>query len=61
MACLSSTSHHTKDTKNCIDDWIVSKDEAFFQRGIHMLPERWEKVVANDGHLNKTLYTVLSQ
>jgi len=26
--------------KNCIDDWIASKDEAFFRRGIHMLPER---------------------
>jgi len=39
-----------EDTKNCIDDWIVSKDEAFFRCGIHMLPERWEKVVASDGH-----------
>jgi len=39
-----------EDTKNCIDDWIASKDEAFFRRGIHMLPERWEKVVASDGH-----------
>jgi len=37
-------------TKNCIDDWIASKDEAFFRCGIHMLPERWEKVVASDGH-----------
>jgi len=45
---LSSTSHH-EDIKNCINDWIVSKDEAFFRRGIHML-ERWEKVVASDGH-----------
>ena len=34
------------DTKNCIDDWIASKDEAFFRRGIHMLSERWEKIVA---------------
>jgi len=38
-----------EDTKNCIDDWIASKNEAFFQRGIHMLPERWEKVIAS-GH-----------
>jgi len=46
-----SKQHFTsyEDTKN-IDDWIASKDEAFFRRGIHMLPERWEKVVANDGH-----------
>jgi len=28
----------------------ASKDEAFFRRGIHMLPEKWEKVVASDGH-----------
>jgi len=39
-----------EDTKNCIDDWIASKDEAFFRRGTNMLPERWEKVVASDGH-----------
>jgi len=39
-----------EDTKNCIDDWTASKDEAFFRCGIHMLPERWEKVVASDGH-----------
>jgi len=38
-----------EDTKNCIDDWIASKDETFFRRGIHLLPERWEKV-ASDGH-----------
>jgi len=46
-----SEQHFTsyEDTKNCIDDWIASKDEAFFRCGIHMLPERWEKV-ASDGH-----------
>jgi len=35
-----SEQHFTsyEDTKNCIDDWIASKDEAFF-RGIHMLSE----------------------
>ncbi|EFN83583.1 Histone-lysine N-methyltransferase SETMAR, partial [Harpegnathos saltator] len=38
-----------EDTKNWVDSWIASKDEEFFQRGIRMLPERWEKVVANDG------------
>jgi len=47
-----SEQHFTsyEDIKNCIDDWITSKDEAFFRRGIYMLPERWEKVVASDGH-----------
>lgn len=37
------------DTKKWVDDWIASKDQDFFQRGIRMLPERWEKVVAADG------------
>lgn len=38
-----------EDTKKWIDLWISDKDESFFQRGIRMLPERWEKVVAADG------------
>jgi len=51
MACLSSTSHHMKIPKIVlIDDWIASKDEAFFRRGIHMLPERWKKIVVSEGH-----------
>ena len=48
--CLSEqpvTSY--EDTKNWVDSWIVLKDEAFFRRGICILPERWEKVVASDG------------
>ncbi|EFN76500.1 Histone-lysine N-methyltransferase SETMAR, partial [Harpegnathos saltator] len=38
-----------EDTKNWVDSWIASKDEEFFRRGIRILPERWEKVVASDG------------
>lgn len=38
-----------EEAKNWVDSWIDSKDEQFFQRGIRMLPERWEKVVASDG------------
>lgn len=38
-----------EETKNWVDSWIASKDESFFRRGIRMLPERWEKVVASDG------------
>ena len=38
-----------EETKNWVDLWIASKDEQFFRRGIRMLPERWEKVVASDG------------
>ena len=43
-----SQQHFTsyENTKNCVDSWIASKDEAFFRRCIRMLPERWEKVVA---------------
>ena len=29
-----------KNTKNWVNLWIASKDEAFFRRGIRMLPER---------------------
>ncbi|GBP41573.1 Mariner Mos1 transposase [Eumeta japonica] len=32
-----------------VDLWISSKDKEFFQRGIHLLPERWQKVVESDG------------
>ena len=50
-----SEQHFTsyEDIKNCIDDWIASKDEAYFRRGIHILPEKWEKVVASDDHYFK--------
>jgi len=35
--------------KNWVIQWFASKDEQFYWRGIHKLPERWEKCVANDG------------
>ena len=38
-----------EECKNWLDSWIGSKDQGFFQRGIRMLPERWEKVIASDG------------
>jgi len=38
-----------EDTKKWVDSWLASKDADFFRRGIHMLPERWKKVVASDG------------
>lgn len=41
--------HSYEDAKKWVDSWINSKDESFFRRGICMLPERWEKVVASDG------------
>ncbi|KAG5324080.1 MOS1T transposase, partial [Pseudoatta argentina] len=36
-----------EEVKNWIDSWIITKDDQFFRRGIRTLPERWEKVVAN--------------
>jgi len=38
-----------EDIKQWVDWWIASKDGDFFRRGICMLSERWEKVVASDG------------
>ena len=32
------------------DSWVASKDKHFYRNGIQALPERWAKVVANDGH-----------
>ena len=37
-----------EDTTKWVDSWIASENESFFRRGIRMLPERWEKVVASD-------------
>lgn len=38
-----------EECKNWVSSWIASKDREFFERGIRLLPERWEKVVASDG------------
>ena len=32
-----------------LDEWFASKNEEFFWRGIHKLPERWEKYVVYEG------------
>ncbi|KAG5318247.1 MOS1T transposase, partial [Pseudoatta argentina] len=36
--------HSYEEAQKWIDSWIASKDMSFFRRGIHVLPERWEKV-----------------
>ena len=41
--------HSYEDDDKRIDSWLASKDVQFFRPGIEMLPERREKVVANDG------------
>ncbi|KAG5318377.1 MOS1T transposase, partial [Pseudoatta argentina] len=45
--------HSYEEAQKWIDSWIVSKDMSFFRRGIHVLPERWEKVVSSDGQYFK--------
>jgi len=29
-------------------EWIAFEGRTFFYRGIHLLPEKWEKVIASD-------------
>ena len=38
-----------KDIEKWLDSWIASKDQHFYRNGIRTLPERWAKIVANDG------------
>ncbi|EFN89069.1 hypothetical protein EAI_08463, partial [Harpegnathos saltator] len=32
-----------EDVEKWVSDWIASKDESFFRRGIRLLTERWKK------------------
>ena len=45
--------HSYEEAKKWIDSWITSKDMSFFRREIHILPERWEKVVSSEGQYFK--------
>ncbi|KAG5321300.1 MOS1T transposase, partial [Pseudoatta argentina] len=45
--------HSYEEAQKWIDSWIASKDMSFFRRGIHVLPEKWEKVVSSDGQYFK--------
>ncbi|EFN79229.1 hypothetical protein EAI_04332, partial [Harpegnathos saltator] len=38
-----------EDIKNWLDEWTSSKEEHSFYRGIHLLPEKCQNVIANDG------------
>ena len=38
-----------KDIEKWLDSCIASKDEHFYRNDIRALPERWAKVIANDG------------
>ena len=41
--------HSYEEATKWIDFWLASKDMSFFRHEIHILPERWEKVVSSDG------------
>ncbi|KAG5317271.1 MOS1T transposase, partial [Pseudoatta argentina] len=45
--------HSYEEAQKWIDSWIASKAMSFFRRGIHVLPERWEKVASSDGQYFK--------
>jgi len=46
--------------KKWLDEWFAAKGENFYWRGIHKLPERWEKCVTSNGAtLNKSLFIIL--
>ncbi|KAG5325288.1 MOS1T transposase, partial [Pseudoatta argentina] len=45
--------HSYEEAQKWIDSWIASKDMSFFRRGVHVLPERWEKVVSSNGQYFK--------
>lgn len=32
-----------------IAEWVASKPESLYRCSVHLLPERWEKVIQNDG------------
>ena len=40
----------SEELENWVSEWFGSKDEQFFWRGIHKLPERWLKCVESDGN-----------
>ena len=50
-----------KDTRKWVDSWRVSKNESIFRRSIHVLLERWEKVMASDGQYFEWLDTKCTQ
>jgi len=43
-------SSYEEEIQKWMNEWISSKDIAFYHRGIVRLPERWEKIVENGGN-----------
>jgi len=40
---------HFEDVRKWLDEWFASKDEEFFWRGIHKLPESCKKCIISEG------------
>ena len=38
-----------ENVRELLDNWFALKDKQFYWRGIHHLPERWEKCVNSNG------------
>ena len=38
-----------EEVKNLLDQFFASKDQKFYERGIMLLPERWQKVLDQNG------------
>ena len=38
-----------ENVQEWLDNWFDLKDEQFYWRGIHHLPERWEKCINSNG------------
>lgn len=49
-ALQNQTFRNQEEIKKWLEEWIRSKDEKFFFDGIHQLPERWSKVIENNGN-----------
>lgn len=38
-----------KKVQKFVKNWINSKEESFYRRKIHLLPERWGRIIKNKG------------
>ncbi|EFN89022.1 Histone-lysine N-methyltransferase SETMAR, partial [Harpegnathos saltator] len=38
-----------EEIEKWLNEWNASRDESFSRHGMQQLPDRWEKIIANDG------------
>ena len=41
--------HSYEEVEHWLNIWLTSKNTKWYELGIHELPRRWEKVIANNG------------